>query len=141
MPFQTFTHNPTTVEAIQVAKPWAGVQRAVPFAHQVTKANGALKHLVISKPGDLETKRAYPGDWIIKYPTGCIAVMTDEQFEKYYGAGEERPDPMEFFHWLYEAKGISLQTLEEHIEVTDEETSELLDAFYTPKETADDAGT
>ncbi|WP_099021251.1 hypothetical protein [Mycolicibacterium palauense] len=87
--FQTYTHNPTEVDALQVAKPWNKIKVHVPFAHPVYQANGrTIEYFKISTPGELTVKKAHPGDWIVKYPTGCVSVLTDEQFQRYYGEGE-----------------------------------------------------
>ncbi|OHU64014.1 hypothetical protein [Mycobacteroides chelonae] len=89
---KTYTHNPTEVEAIQVSRPWKGVQDAVPFAHQVKAGSGAFAFFKLSMPGSLEVQRAYEGDWIVKYPTGCYTRLTDEQFQRYYGDGDGNGD-------------------------------------------------
>lgn len=81
-----YTHNPTTVLAVQVKRPWSGIRAQIPFVHQVDAKSGAFSHFLLSNPKDIsETKRVYEGDWIIKYPTGCYAKMTDDQFQRYYG--------------------------------------------------------
>lgn len=84
MSLETYTHNPTTAQAIQVAKPWSRLQAALPFAHQVKKASGALSYLILSKPGEVDVLRAYPGDWVVKFPNGALAVLDDEQFQFEY---------------------------------------------------------
>lgn len=89
---KTYVHNPTEVEAIQVARPWKSVQDSIPFAHQVKEGSGALAFFTISVPGNLEVQRAYAGDWIVKYPTGCYSVLTNEQFQRYYGDGDDSGD-------------------------------------------------
>jgi len=72
---KTYTHNPTTVEAVQIAPPYPNVTRGCPFAHQFKSGAGKVTHYVVSPPGQ-EPFRAYPGDWILHYPTGCWAVQT-----------------------------------------------------------------
>ncbi|QSM04653.1 hypothetical protein PROPHIGD54-2_53 [Mycobacterium phage prophiGD54-2] len=85
---KTYVHNPTEVEAIQVARPWKSVLDAVPFAHMVKRASGAFLCFKLSIPGKLEVESVFEGDWIVKYPTGCYAKLTDEQFQRYYGDGD-----------------------------------------------------
>lgn len=81
---ETYTHNPTEVQAIQVARPFVKVSNAVPFAHMV-KASGRnqFSRFKVSAPNQ-DMFSAYEFDWIVKYPTGCWAVLTDEQFQRYY---------------------------------------------------------
>ncbi|SHT12301.1 Uncharacterised protein [Mycobacteroides abscessus subsp. abscessus] len=81
---KTYVHNPTEVEAIQVVRPWKGVQDAVPFAHMVKKASGAFDYFKVSFPGISEVERAYEGDWIVK-DHGYYEVLTNVQFQYYYG--------------------------------------------------------
>ncbi|MDM2418399.1 Uncharacterised protein [Mycobacteroides abscessus subsp. massiliense] len=82
---EEYTHNPTTVLAVQVRRPWSAVRAKVPFLQQINAQSGAFAYFLLSNPGSLDTPRVYEGDWIIKYPTGCYAKMTDDQFQRYYG--------------------------------------------------------
>ncbi|MBB5167173.1 hypothetical protein [Mycobacterium sp. AZCC_0083] len=96
MTLQTFTHNPTKVGAIQVARPWSGVERSVPTARQVKTGAGGLAWFVVSTHGSLETQRAYAGDWIVRHPNGSHEVLTDDQFQLYYGDSKDvDTDPAE----------------------------------------------
>lgn len=82
-----FTHNPTTVEAIKVGRPYHNVKNAFPFAREHKSGSGAFSHFVVQGPGVLaeDAIRAWEGDWLIKYPTGCTGVMSDAQFARNYG--------------------------------------------------------
>ena len=82
---KTYTHNPTTVEAVRVERPWKNISFHVPFAQMIKTQTGAFHHFRIATPGKSEVKEAFPGDWIIRYPTGCYEVMSDERFQRYYG--------------------------------------------------------
>ncbi|SIL62128.1 hypothetical protein [Mycobacteroides abscessus] len=89
---KTYTHNPTEVEAIQVARPWKRVQDAIPFAHHVKEASGAFAFFKLSMPGTLDVARAYEGDWIIKHPNGYYEKLTDDEFQRDYGDSDDNND-------------------------------------------------
>lgn len=81
---KSYVHNPTEVEAIRVQRPYINVTRAFAFAREHKKANGAFSHFVMQVPGQ-DALRAWEGDWVIKYPNGGTAVMSDGEFQNFYG--------------------------------------------------------
>ncbi|QSM01096.1 hypothetical protein SEA_NANOSMITE_51 [Mycobacterium phage Nanosmite] len=134
MSLETYVHNPTEVRAIQVARPFKRVADAVPYARSIQHPHTRrFLHIAITRPGELDTKKAYEGDWIVQYPTGCTSVLTDEQFQRYYG---QRPSPAEFFDWLRENKNVVLFNFEEGEDISDTHRDELLGEFYGDRDTA-----
>lgn len=95
MTFVAYVHNPTPALAIQVVKPWVRLQQALPYSHQVKAASGALRCIILQKPGEVEVQRAYPGDWIVKLEDGRTVVLHDEVFQQEYSLpadpGDEIP--------------------------------------------------
>lgn len=88
---QEYTHNPTPVDAIQVARPWKTVQFHVPSASKVTTGSGALAYFrVVNVSDPLNVPRAYEGDWIVRdRRTRKLSVLTDEEFQYRYGKKDE----------------------------------------------------
>ncbi|AER26180.1 hypothetical protein SSEA_SKINNY_46 [Mycobacterium phage Skinny] len=88
-----FTHNPTEVRAIQVARPFKRVADAVPFAHAVyTNGTHKFQYIKISRPGTTNILRAYEGDWIVDDPVDGWLVMSDESFQYHYADKEDDGD-------------------------------------------------
>lgn len=96
MSFAEFTHNPTTVDAIEVKRPWIHVQNQVPFASQVKTGAGAFSWFRIASAGSLTVQRAHEGDWILKHGNGIYSVMNAEDFQRNYGTVEAPQDPPPF---------------------------------------------
>jgi hypothetical protein len=87
---QEYTHNPTRVRAIQVARPWKAVANAVPFAHQVKNERNGFCYFTIQNPGEMYSATAVEGDWIVRQPDGKYRVMNNDDFQYQYG--EEQND-------------------------------------------------
>lgn len=88
MSFADFEHNPTKVQAIQVARPWIHVQNQVPTASQIKTASGAFSCFRVASAGSLNVARAYEGDWIIKWGGGVYTVQKRDEFQYNYGKDE-----------------------------------------------------
>lgn len=76
---QTYLHKPLEVQAIQVARPWRNVTAAFPRSHKVQKASGAVAYFRLLD-ADHANCRAYPGDWIVRYWDGTVAIYGEEEF-------------------------------------------------------------
>lgn len=85
---ETFIHNPTRVEALQVVKPWIRLQQVLPYSRQVKTGSGSLAYLILQRPGQVDTLRAYPGEWLVFHPDGVVEVLTDEEFKRQYTTPE-----------------------------------------------------
>lgn len=80
---KTFIHNPTEVEAVQVARPWINTSRAIPQARKITDQSGKLSHFLLAIPGQPDI-RAYEDDWFVKYGPGMYQALPDAEFRRLY---------------------------------------------------------
>lgn len=77
-----FTRKPTQVEAVQVVSPYRALTHAFPRNHPVKLPSGRLAyyHLVDA----VDRTKAYPGDWVVKFPDGTVEIFTEEAFNDRY---------------------------------------------------------
>lgn len=80
---KTYQRNAIEVEAMQVKRPFHNVSRAFPRSHQTDRPSGKLHYIrLIDAPEG--SNRAHEGDWIIRYPSGKVEVITDGEFEEQF---------------------------------------------------------
>lgn len=89
----TYTHNPTPVEAVQVTRPIVNVQKKVPFARAIKGNGGRFAFFLVTDPKDvLARHEAHEGDWILRHPDGRYETMTDDKFQVLYGDNDDSAD-------------------------------------------------